>query len=61
MEEKITYKSAFEELQSILAKIESGEIEIDELSVQIKRANELVTFCKNSLRDIENEIKLIEN
>ena len=56
MEEKMTYKSAFDELQEILKNIESGEVEIDELSKHIKRASELLGFCKNSLRDIETDI-----
>ncbi|MEZ4907540.1 MAG: exodeoxyribonuclease VII small subunit [Saprospiraceae bacterium] len=55
MEEKLSYKSAFE-LQGILNKIESGDIGIDELGQHIKRANELVQYCKNSLRNIEEDI-----
>ena len=47
--QKLTYKSAAEELESIVEKMESAELEIDDLSAQVKRAKELVTFCKEKL------------
>jgi hypothetical protein len=35
MSEKLNYASAFEELQSIVADIEQGEISVDELSEKV--------------------------
>jgi len=52
----MTYKEAYMELQEIAASLESDEQEIDMLSNKIKRATELVKFCKEKLRSIENEV-----
>ncbi|HHH54216.1 MAG TPA: exodeoxyribonuclease VII small subunit [Bacteroidetes bacterium] len=56
MTKNLTYKKAFTELQKIVDSLENGELEIDELSKKIKRASELVKFCKEKLRDIESNI-----
>ncbi len=56
---KITYKQAVNEIESIMAKLENEEIDIDELSKNVKRASELITFCKEQLRSTEKEIEHI--
>jgi exodeoxyribonuclease VII small subunit len=56
---KITYKEAVEEIEKIMAKLENEEIDIDELSKNVKRAGELITFCKQQLRNTEEEIEHI--
>ena len=54
------YTEAFNELQGILNRLESDEVNIDMLTKDIKRASELVSFCQNKLRSIETELKAIE-
>lgn len=54
-----TYKEAFDELQVIVAEIEQGTIEIDELSEKIKRASKLVAICQAKLYETEEEVKLM--
>ena len=49
MPEQPKYTEAFEELQQIVADIEDGEISVDELSVKVKRASELIKICKEKL------------
>ena len=56
MEPKYTYIEAFNELQQIVADIESGEINVDELAEKIKRASELITICKAKLVASEEEV-----
>ena len=56
MEPKYTYIDAFNELQQIVADIESGEINVDELAEKIKRASELITICKAKLVASEEEV-----
>ena len=48
-EEALTYEKAYEELQQIIAEIESGEISVDLLSEKVKRAAALIQICKNKL------------
>ncbi len=52
----MTYKEAFDELEKIVASLENDSHEIDKLADRIKRANELVNFCKEKLRNIEDEV-----
>lgn len=52
----MTYEKALEELQHIVAAIENEAVSIDELSTKTKRAGELIQFCKNKLRDVEQEV-----
>lgn len=56
MSKKLSYSSAFEELESIVQEIENEEIGIDELSIKVNRAAVLLKFCKDKLRDTELDI-----
>ncbi len=56
---KMSYKEAFSELESILAQIESDELNVDDLTANVKRASELIKFCKSKLFETEAEIEKI--
>ncbi len=55
----ITYQQAIEELEIILSKMENNELEIDHLSNQVKRASELISFCKEKLKKTEKDVGAI--
>lgn len=59
MSEKPKYSDAFEELQQIVSDIEDGEISVDELSVKVKRASELILICKEKLASTEEDVQEI--
>ncbi len=60
--EILNYDTAYLELQQILSDIQQDVTGLDELSDKIKRAAELVNFCKHKLRATELEIqKLLDN
>jgi len=52
----LTYDAAYEELQDIVSQIEEGDIGVDELSAQVKRAAELITYCKAKLKSVEADV-----
>lgn len=54
---KLTYTSAINELEAIVQDIESGEIDVDVLTAKVKRASELIKFCKDSLRNTQKEVE----
>lgn len=56
MKKELSYSRAYAELQEISKKLENGDFDIDELAVKIKRAAELVNYCKEKLRIIENDM-----
>lgn len=51
------YEKALSELNSILAKIESGEVDIDQLSELVKRASFLLDTCQQKLREVDTDLK----
>ena len=59
MSEELKYTEAFEELQQIVSDLEDGEISVDELSVKIKRASELIKLCKQKLVSTEEDVNQI--
>lgn len=56
MANSYTYTEAFEELQIIVAEIETGKVNVDELSEKIKRASQLIAVCKMKLTATEAEV-----
>lgn len=62
MKKPDTYTEAFEELQTIVKRMENAEISVDELSTMIQRASVLITICKDKLTKTEEEVtKLLED
>ena len=59
MENEMTYTTAFDELQQIVADMEDGEITVDDLAVKVKRAAELIKICKNKLTETEGDVQKI--
>ena len=55
-DKKFKYDDALIELKQILQDIQSDQTGIDQLSSQIARSKELITLCKNRLREIETSI-----
>jgi len=53
------YRQSIEEIEAILAKIESGETDIDDLAAEIKRAAKLLQDCKEKLFQTEQEVEKI--
>ncbi len=57
----ITYNQAITELEKILSSIEASELDVDELISGLKRASELVQYCKKKLHSTEQELNKIMN
>jgi exodeoxyribonuclease VII small subunit len=59
MSKSITYTQAIAELEAIVSEIENASIGVDELSEKVKRAAELIRFCRNKLTSTEKEVNSI--
>ncbi len=59
MSEELSYDKAYEELQEIVGEMEDGEIGVDDLSIKVKRAAELIKICKKKLQSTEEDVKSI--
>ncbi|MCX8070419.1 MAG: exodeoxyribonuclease VII small subunit [Thermodesulfovibrionales bacterium] len=58
-QDKITYSQALNELEQIVSSIESQEADIDDLANKVKRASELIIYCRNKLRGTEEDINKV--
>ena len=54
---EMKYEKAVSELEEIVDKMERDELDIDQLSEQLKRAKVLVKLCKDKLTKTDEEIK----
>jgi len=57
--EKISYDAAVREIESILEKIEGGELGVDELTGKVSRVTELLKLCRDRLYKTESQIDKI--
>ena len=57
-----SYQKAYDELQTIVTRLQNDEIGLDDLSKSVKRAGVLIQSCKEKLRNVELEIdQLFDN
>ncbi len=52
-----TYTQAMQRLETILAQLEEGTATVDTLSELVKEAADLVKFCREKLRNTEDEVQ----
>lgn len=53
------YEAAVKELETIVDDMESGQLNLDELTEKLKRAQMLLKLCKDRLTKTEDEIQKI--
>lgn len=54
---KETYAEAMKKLEVIVSRIESNELDIDQLGDNIKEAQKLIKFCREKLYKADADIK----
>ncbi len=57
--EAIKYEEAVRQLEQIVTRLEDGELNIDELSGELKKVRKLITLCKQRLTKTDEEIQKI--
>ena len=57
--EEIGFTEAMQELEAILGRIESEEVDIDQLAEELGRAAELLEICRGRIRKAEVEVSQI--
>ena len=55
-----SYEEALQELEQLLAKLESGQLPLDQLLTHYQRAASLLTYCRDRLAAIENQISVLD-
>ncbi len=54
--QKLSYTEAIEEVERILAKMDSRQMDVDALAAEVKRAAELIAQCKKRLYKAEKDV-----
>ena len=61
MNEVMKYEDAVKELEIIVRRMENEELDVDSLTSQLRRAQQLIRLCKERLMSTDEEIrKLLE-
>jgi exodeoxyribonuclease VII small subunit len=55
----LKYSQAIQELNSILKDLESEKIDVDDVSLKVKRAIELIKFCREKIEKTELEVRKV--
>ena len=59
---ELTYTEAMAEIEKILARLRSEEMDVHGLAAEVKRATELIASCKARLRKAEEKVnKVLES
>lgn len=56
MSDETSYNSAIHELEAILSELESSAVDVDQLSSRLRRATELVKFCRDRLSVVQADV-----
>lgn len=56
---KLNYQDALNEIEEILNKIETNDLDIDELAEKVKRAAFLLKYCREKLQKTNEEVEKI--
>ena len=57
MKKNFKYEEAVEQLEQIVRKMENDELDIDSLTDELRKAQELIKLCKAKLTSTDTEIK----
>lgn len=55
-----SYEAAMEELEQLTARIESGQLPLEQLLSGYQRGAELLNFCRERLQAVEDQIKVLD-
>lgn len=59
---EIKYEEAVKQLEDIVKQLESGELDLDDMSSELKKTQQLIKICKDRLTKTDEEIKkILEN
>ena len=54
------YEAALQEHEQLVAKLESGDMPLEQLLTQYQRGAELLKFCRDRLAAVEEQIKVLD-
>jgi exodeoxyribonuclease VII small subunit len=55
-----TYEAAMAELEQLVARLESGDLPLDQLMTGYQRGAQLLQHCRDQLQAVEDQIKVLD-
>ena len=55
-----SYEAGLQELEQLVAALESGQLPLDQLLVSYQRGAALLAFCRDRLQAVEDQIKVLD-
>jgi len=56
----LSYEAALQELELLVARLESGDLPLEQLLTQYQRGAELLALCRARLVAVEDQVKLLD-
>lgn len=53
----MTFEQALQQLETLTAKLEKGDVDLAQLNAEIKQAQELILFCKEQLIQVKTDLE----
>jgi len=54
---QIKYEEAVKQLEAIVVRMENGDLDVDSMAEELKKAQQLIKLCKEKLKHTDEEIK----
>lgn len=55
-----TYEAAVQELEALVARLDAGQLPLDDLLTQYRRGEALLQFCRGRLDAVEQQIRVLD-
>ncbi|MBE2263671.1 MAG: exodeoxyribonuclease VII small subunit [Burkholderiaceae bacterium] len=55
-----SYEAALQELEQLVSQLEAGQMPLDQLLTGYQRGAQLLTYCRDRLEAVENQIKVLD-
>ncbi len=56
-----SYEAALAELEALVGAMEGGQMPLDRLLGSYRRGSELLDYCRNRLKAVEDQVKVLED
>jgi exodeoxyribonuclease VII small subunit len=57
----VSYEAALQELEQLVARIESGQLPLDQMLAGYQRGAQLLAFCRSRLEAVQDQIKVLDD
>ncbi len=55
-----SYEAALQELEQLIAQIESGQLPLEQMLSGYQRAAQLLEYCRNQLEAVQEQVKVLD-